>query len=396
MEGLALLMSLPVRENRPIVPVTTFMIYVTEECNLRCSYCFVNKQPRHMTWDTAKKVVDYCLQPEVSGQEVIGLNFFGGEPLLRCELLVQILDHLRRRPGGDRVVLGATTNGTLAGESVRRFVQEGGVQLLISLDGDEASHQFRPKVAGGDSWGHLRRNLRKLISWSSGASIRMTFHPGSLNLLDKVLAAQELGAGWILLSPVVVADWSGHEEELSEQSWLLADWFISEFQAGRVAPLHHYWSCLLDYHLRYGTEERPAKACPLGTSLVAFDTAGNILPCHRYLLRKHERFGVAGRQVGLPSRRWDFVHLSRAEIPDCQTCIARTVCGGGCRVIPLEAGLGLNGVHPNQCLLTRELVRQVDRIYQKLRSDPEFLRTVLSQQQMPLMFQEAKPISMEV
>ena len=389
-------MSLPVRESRPFVPVTTFMIYVTEECNLRCSYCFVNKQPRHMTWDTAKKVVDYCLQPEVSGDEYIGLNFFGGEPLLRSELLLQLLDYLRRRPGAERVVLGVTTNGTLAGESVRRFLQDGDVQLLISLDGDENSHQFRPKVSGGDSWGHLRRNLRKLISWSRNASIRMTFHPGSLNLLEKVLAAQELGAGWILLSPVVEADWSGCEDELREQSQRLADWFIAEFRAGKVPSLHHYWSCLLNYHLRYGSEERPGKACPLGTSLLAFDTAGNILPCHRYLYRKHERFGVAGRQVGLPSRRWDFVHLSRAEIPDCATCIARTVCGGGCRVVPLEAGLGLNGVHPNQCLLTRELVRQVDRIYQQLRGEPGFLSTVLSQQEMPLMFQEAKPISLEV
>ncbi|MCW5866021.1 MAG: radical SAM protein [Candidatus Eremiobacteraeota bacterium] len=391
-----MLMSLPVRENRPLVPVTTFMVYVTEECNLRCTYCFVKKQPRHMTFETAKKVVDYCLQPEVSGQECIGLNFFGGEPLLRSELLLDLLGYLRTRPRADRVVLGVTTNGTLAGESVRRFVQEGEVQLLISLDGDEASHHFRPKVSGGNSWGHLRRNLNKLISWSPSSSIRMTFHPGSLNLLDKVLAAQELGAGWILLAPVVEADWSQHHEELRMPSERLADWFISEFRAGKIAALHHYWSCLLQYHLRYGTEERPAKACPLGTSLLAFDTAGNILPCHRYLYRKHERFGVAGRQLGLPPRRWDYVHLSRAQIPDCATCIARTVCAGGCRVIPLEAGLGLNGVHPNQCLLNRELVLQVDRIYQELRGDPQFLATVLSQQEMPLMFQEARPISEEV
>lgn len=392
-----MLMSLPLRENRVFVPVTQFMVYVTEECNLRCNYCFVNKQPRHMTWETAKNVVDYCLQPEVSGEnEALFLNFFGGEPLLRTDLLLRLLPYLRQRPGGDRVTLGVTTNGTLAGEGVQRFLQEGEVHLLISLDGDEASHQFRPKVSGGGSWSHLRRNLRRLISWGASASIRMTYHPQSLNLLEKVQAALGLGAGWILLSPVVEADWSGHHQELREQSQQLADWFVAEFEAGRTAPLHHYWSCLLDYHLRYGSEQRPAKACSLGTSLIGFDTAGNILPCHRYLYRKHERFGVAGRRVGLPDRRWDYVHLSRAEIPDCPTCPARTVCAGGCRVIPLEAGLGLNGVHPNHCLLTKELVHQVDRIYQLLRGHSRFLPTLLSQQQMPLMFQEAAPISQEV
>lgn len=390
-----MLMSLPVRENRPLIPVTQFMIYVTEECNLRCSYCFVDKQPRHMTWSTAKKVVDYCLQPEVSGSEEIWLNFFGGEPLLRAELLGKLLAYLSRCPGAERVNLGVTTNGTLAGEPVRHFLQEGEVHLLISLDGDRASHEFRPKVSGGNSWGHLQRNLRKLIAWSASSSIRMTYHPGSLNLLEKVQAVQELEAGWILLSPVVEADWSGHHQELREQSTALADWFMSEFQAGRIVPIHHHWNLLAAHHFNQDREGRPGKACPLGTSLIAFDAAGNILPCHRYLYRKNERFGVAGRQLGLPPRRMDFVHLPRAEVPDCGQCPARAYCGGGCRVVALEAGLGLHGVHPNHCLLTRELAYQIERIYQSLRDHPRFVPALLAHRQMHLMFQEAQPIFTE-
>lgn len=390
-----MLISLPVREDRPLIPVTTFMIYVTEECNLRCTYCFVNKQPRHMTLETAKKVVDYCLQPEVSGDERISVNFFGGEPLLRTDLLLEVLAYLKDRPGADRVTFGITTNGTLAGDKVRHFFNEGKAHVLISLDGDEASHEFRPKVSGGESWSHLQRNLRKLMDWSASASVRMTYHPGSLNLLEKVQAAWELGARWISLCPVVEADWSGHEQELRLQSERLTDWFLSEFLAGRNVPLHHHWNTLLEYHLKQGSRSRPIKACPLGTTLIAFDTAGNILPCHRYLYRKHERFGVVGRQVGLPSRRMNYVHLLRPEISDCDECIARTVCGGGCRVVALEAGLGLSGVHPNHCLLERELVHQLDRIYQQLRDHPRFLPLLLSHDQMHLMFQEAQPISVE-
>ena len=390
-----MLMSLPVRENRPLVPVTQFMVYVTEECNLRCSYCFVDKKPRHMTWSTMKNVVDYCLQPEVSGSEEIWLNLFGGEPLLRAELLNKVLTYIKDRPGAERINLGVTTNGTLAGEPVRRFLQDGKVHSLISLDGDRASHDFRPKVSGGHSWGHLQRNLRKLISWSASSSIRMTYHPGSLNLLEKVKAAMELEAGWILLSPVYEADWSHHHQELREQSNALSDWFVSEFEAGRTVPIHHHWNLLAAHHVNQGREIRPGKACPLGTTLIAFDAAGNILPCHRYLYRKNERFGVVGRTLGLPPRRMDFVHLSRAEIPECETCPARAHCGGGCRVVALEAGLGLNGVHPNHCLLTREHAFQIRRIYDALGDHPRFISTLLSHREMHLMFQEAQPIFTE-
>lgn len=386
-----MLMSLPVRSDRVFSPVTQMMLYVTEECNLRCSYCFVNKQPRHMTLATAKKAVDFFLRPEVSGQERLSLNFFGGEPLLRTELLLELLPYLQQR-AANRMLLGVTSNGTLAGENVKRFLQESQAHLLVSLDGDKASHEHRATVSGRNSWSHLQRNLAKLVAWAQSTTVRMTYHPGSLNLLDKVLAAQEIGANWILLAPVVEADWQGHEPYLQEQSQRLADWFIQQFIAGHNPPIEHYWTWLAEYHRCRGQAVRPAKACPLGTSLIAVDTAGNILPCHRYLYRKSERFGHVDRTVSLPDKRWDYVHLSRAEIPDCLSCIARQLCGGGCRVVALEAGFGLQGVHPHHCLLTREQMNQVVRIYQQLRDHPRFLPTLLSHQQMPLMFQEAQSI----
>ena len=388
-----MLMSLPVVPEPGFVPVTNFMAYVTEECNLRCSYCFVNKQPRHMTMETARKMIDFCLQPLVSGQEpFLSINFFGGEPLLRAEFLLELLTYIQER-GADRFVLGATTNGTLAGDSVRRLVEEGQLHLLVSLDGDAASHQFRPKVSGTSSWDHVRRNLRRLISWAPTTSIRMTYHPESLNLQEKVEAALEMGARWIVLSPVVEANWAGHERALWEQSRRLGDWFVREFERGQTPPLQHYWNWLLDYHAQFhGLEQRPAKACKLGTQLLAFDTAGNVLPCQRYLYRKHERLGNVLRDERLPPERDRYVHLSRAEIPDCHGCVARAVCGGGCRVLAQEAGLGLHGVHPNHCLLTQTQMQQVVSVYARLRNHPRFLSTLAAHQQMPLMFQEAQPI----
>lgn len=38
-----MLKSLPVQGNPDFQPVDHFMVYVTEECNLLCTYCFVEK-----------------------------------------------------------------------------------------------------------------------------------------------------------------------------------------------------------------------------------------------------------------------------------------------------------------------------------------------------------------
>ena len=56
---------------------------VTQDCQLRCSYCYLVGKNRtgKMTWETAKKIVDFLMSLPVLEDEVI-FDFIGGEPLL--------------------------------------------------------------------------------------------------------------------------------------------------------------------------------------------------------------------------------------------------------------------------------------------------------------------------
>lgn len=363
-----MLMSLPVHETTN-TPVTQLMLYVTEECNLRCTYCFVDKQPRHMTHAKARQAVDFFLRSDVSGNApALLINFFGGEPFLKPDVMLETIRYARQQAGG-RIRFAATTNGTIATPQTEQAISEGQMVLLISVDGDVDSHRHRPTVSGANSYGHVERKLQKLLAWAPDSVIRMTYHPASFNLLDKVIAAAQLGAPWITLCPVPEADWHGCEQRLDQESVRLADWFIAEFEAGRIPPLEMHWRFLADLLVRQG---RPGKACGLATTLLSIDTAGNVLPCHRYIHHKQEHLGSVLRNTRFTERRAPYVHLPRAETAECPTCLANTVCGGGCRVIAQEAGYGIRGVHPNHCLLTRAHVRQVQRIAVHLRECSRF------------------------
>ena len=47
---------------RPLYPITKIDLFVTEECNLSCDYCFVApKERRCMSWRVAKKAVDFLM-----------------------------------------------------------------------------------------------------------------------------------------------------------------------------------------------------------------------------------------------------------------------------------------------------------------------------------------------
>ena len=77
--------------------VITFI--VTKDCQLACKYCYLvgkNNEER-MTFEVAKKAIDYILtNPDVFPDEQVEWTFIGGEPLLEISLIDQICDYLKK------------------------------------------------------------------------------------------------------------------------------------------------------------------------------------------------------------------------------------------------------------------------------------------------------------
>ena len=61
---------------------TAIDLDVTDDCNLRCVYCFKGpKTPRYIDMKTARAAVDWVIHAS-SDYQRISVNFMGGEPLL--------------------------------------------------------------------------------------------------------------------------------------------------------------------------------------------------------------------------------------------------------------------------------------------------------------------------
>jgi len=72
---------------------------VTHECNLRCKYCYLTKEPgKTMPLDLAKRVVDYILlNRTVFPERDVIWDFVGGEPFIEAELIDQIMGYIKLR-----------------------------------------------------------------------------------------------------------------------------------------------------------------------------------------------------------------------------------------------------------------------------------------------------------
>ncbi len=120
---------------------------LTEQCNLRCKYCiygeenerFRNFSGRNMSWEIAKKGLDYVFAH--SGDE-ISVTFYGGEPLLQFPLMKQCMDYTIEKVGKEKKIeFGFTTNLTLVTrEMAEYFASLDFCAITGSLDGPEDIH----------------------------------------------------------------------------------------------------------------------------------------------------------------------------------------------------------------------------------------------------------------
>jgi len=121
------------------------LFHLTHRCNLACPYCVlqiskykdVDSHCVDMNWDTAKKIIDLVFKINKAnhnnGMEFI---FFGGEPLLKPELLGRSLKYIKDKEkdnGSNIVTFAILTNGTLINENIAGLLKKYNVMTRITI-----------------------------------------------------------------------------------------------------------------------------------------------------------------------------------------------------------------------------------------------------------------------
>ena len=148
------------------------VLNVTESCNLRCGYCTYSGQylyrrshsPKNMSWGIARKAVDYLLSHS-QDRKKISVGFYGGEPLLRFDLIQKTVQYITKNAGGKRVRFNFTTNGTLITDAIIDFLAENDFHVVISLDGPkDVNDRFRRFRNGHGSYDTIMNNLERILA----------------------------------------------------------------------------------------------------------------------------------------------------------------------------------------------------------------------------------------
>ena len=117
------------------------MLILTENCNLRCRYCYeIDKNRCNMTFETAKHIISSSLS-HMEGFSTAEIEFHVGEPLLMFDLIKKV-DAFVRENYHFPILFRMITNGTLLNDEMKKFFAErkDSYEIMLSLDGKADSH----------------------------------------------------------------------------------------------------------------------------------------------------------------------------------------------------------------------------------------------------------------
>lgn len=319
-------------------PITSIELFLTEACNLRCTYCFVEnkKAGAAMTADTARKAIDFLIR-ESRAVGRLHVLFFGGEPMMEWETIREVVAHAEEvLPRVDKSVrFDMTTNGTLITPAHARFMADHGIHPLLSIDGDEDVHdRYRRGVGGRPTFRSVVEKIEILRVAGHFVGAKMTVMPDVGHLVhENVAELYRRGVRHFVIGHATgISAWT--QETLSAFAQSITDLYVwwRSLPRSRRPGLN-----ILTEVWRRKSNMRHVYGCRAGRHSIAVGPDGTIWPCSKMLgangLNGILALGSLDAGFTNTETRLTLNGYLPPERPRCWSCPSVTQCLGGCYAV---------------------------------------------------------------
>lgn len=169
------------------------VILPTTACNANCRYCIgENNQKQSMSVATAHKVAEYIAGAS-KDYNSIRLDWYGGEPLLKKDLITLICKELKERVPDKKYSSVITSNlSLLEDRDFEETVKIWNIQKInITIDGTEKEHNYRKSYSqkGFNGYLHTLKCIRTFLSHGIRVFCRFNIDRDNIDQLTNVVAA---------------------------------------------------------------------------------------------------------------------------------------------------------------------------------------------------------------
>ena len=353
--------SQPLKQQRAL----GIWLHITNACNLRCSYCYIDKDKGSMTVSTAERTVlnaiKQCKKYQIRN---LSIKFAGGEPLMVWKNILYIIDFTRKACNGSNIKpkFNILSNGTLMKEDIAAYLVTNRIPIAISLDGiHEVNDRQRFYLNGRGSFSEVERGVQILkdSGWKPFILITVTDrNVEELPDLTSYLLHQGLSFRYSF-----VRDYDQMPtQHLFHASIKYAEVLHRCFDEIEVWMLTKNWN----FNVKFcdtNLDHSISRVCGTGKNSVAVDHNGLIALCQMVFdtpignINNNGLIETIKTQQVIPS-------LQEKGVDDylgCNQCVWKNICAGGCPVFTYKQ-FGKFDVPSPYCHVFQALIPQVVRL----------------------------------
>lgn len=322
----------------------TLSAVMSEKCNLNCSYCGVDKLSNKRI-ESELLLEQFNKLRQQYPEEIIRIDFFGGEPLINFDIIQYTIEHTKDDP---QIQYFMPTNGLLLDEEKLDYLQKHNVQISISFDGlwqDTNRLQHNNK-------GTLDRYLNKaeLFRKIKNFHIHTMVTVGNYNLLENhQFILKNMGANPDL---TLVRDDIWDEEstrKINEGITELFNWYKANVDTEEMPNFIREY---MKHVVLYKSKKTEIKNCGAGIDLITFSD-NKTLPCYRF----RDQPDIIAK---MPEFR---------EMTKCMTCEVKNYCRKGC----LYSQIKNDGPIDELCDMYKHIYSEVFSMIKDLKHNEKFL-----------------------
>lgn len=356
-------------------PITQIVLNLTDDCNLKCKYCFVEQHPHRMSYKVAEDAVEWVLKnaKEVDEEQPPAVGFFGGEPALEWDTI--IVPIVKKYFG--KVNFSITSNTTLMTEERLKFLAEHNVEYLFSIDGNKYCQDInRPTKNNTSSFDLLEDKLDLVSKYFPNCTFRSTITPETCHLMyENIKFATEHGYKMVFQIPNFFGEWNEeHQKEIAKQlrmySLYLINCFINDYPFTRYflfeLAMKKVYQMLYFQENGNKTDVKSKYKCGLGSGHYAsINYEGKIFACQEMDSRNDgDYFHIGDIYNGRDEAKVqkiinDFLKEDNHS-EYCGKCILKTICANNCCVANNYIQYkDINRCNPMTCWWDNQLVKEV-------------------------------------
>ena len=186
----------------------TYTLILTEDCNLRCRYCYINYSPKKMNKKIVDDILYYIYNKHKSNMPNCIYELIGGEPLLEYNIVdyvtkksLEIMAKLNNK-WIFNTYYSLTTNGTQFSKEVKNILEKYKYMysVSLSLDGNREHHEYNRK----NSFDDIMKNINWWKNIFPKSCIKSTLTKDTMKYwFDSIkFFVEELDIEIILMNPI--------------------------------------------------------------------------------------------------------------------------------------------------------------------------------------------------